>query len=238
MARLDPADPRLEDRITRCVVEAVRMAGPLSLRRQTSTAADPVRRLSEEIALAEAGACQWAHTCVPLIEAAIALGAALPAERRSALLAHFARLTGRYVTAMALTNARRLLAHLRCGILRLPGHYPAATAYTDGAWLVQWPDASAEMFDHVVNATGFHPPRLFWDRSRAALHLERPATTTAVALDHLEADLRVRVHATAAPERIWIVGVGTHVRISFASHLHNVVAQAHQVTSHLLRSSA
>ncbi|MEV5341980.1 FAD/NAD(P)-binding protein [Streptomyces sp. NPDC052676] len=235
MARLDPSDPRLEDRITRSVVEAVRMAGPLPLRRQTSTVADPVRRLSEEIALAEAGACQWAHICVPVIEAAIALGAAVPAERRSALLAHFARLTGRYVTAMALPNARRLLAHLRCGTLHLAGRYPSDAAYSDGAWLVRWPDASTDTFDHVVNATGFHPPELFWDRAHGTLHLDRPAATDAVAVDHLEADLRVRVHATAAPERIWIVGVGTHLRIPFANHLHNVVTQAHRTTNSLLQ---
>jgi hypothetical protein len=143
-----------------------------------SAVADPVRRLREMPALAEAGACQWADTCVPLIEAAITLGAALPVERRGALLAHFARLTGRYVTAMALPNARRLLAHLDRGILRLAGQSPAAITHSGGVWRVRWPDASTETYDHVVNATGFDPPRLFWDRSGAALHLHRPASTT------------------------------------------------------------
>ncbi|MGW0469211.1 hypothetical protein ACWDX6_28735 [Streptomyces sp. NPDC003027] len=72
------------------------------------------------------------------------------------------------------------------------------------------------------------------NRSGAALHLDRPASTTTTPVDHLEADLRVRVRPAALPERIWIVGVGTPVRIPFANHLRNVVTQAHRITGPLL----
>ncbi|MEU4796712.1 FAD/NAD(P)-binding protein [Streptomyces sp. NPDC023327] len=69
--RLDPADPHLADKLTRYVVEAIRLIDPRPLRHQTSGATDPVQRLREETALAERGACGWAEICTPLIEAVI-----------------------------------------------------------------------------------------------------------------------------------------------------------------------
>ncbi len=234
VADLDPADPLLGDRLLRHTVEAVRSVSPLPWRRQVSTAAVPVRRLREETALAEAGACHWARVCAPLIDATIALGGALSDERRRALMARFAPFVNRYVTALALVNARRLVAHCDAGRLRVAAGYPRAVSYADGRWRVRWPDSTVREYDHVVNATGFHPPRPHWDGATGTLHLEAPPAS-ATALDHLAADLRVRAAPGAAPERVWIVGVGTHLRIPFANHLNNVVRQADEVTGHLLR---
>ncbi|MER7623813.1 FAD/NAD(P)-binding protein [Streptomyces sp. NPDC126503] len=234
MARLDPADPCLTGRIIRCVVEAVRMAGPLPLRHQVSTAANPVRRLHEETVLAETGACAWAHVGVPLIEAVIALGSALPAERRRTVQEHFAPLAGRYITAIALPNARRLLGHLKTGHLRLAGRYPAAVHHDGDTWRVCWPDAPVETFDQVVNATGFQPPQLYWEPTTPAVYLDDPPPAPAQVVDHLAADLRVRSHPTAPPERVWIVGVATHIRIPYANHLPHVVTQAHHAAAQLL----
>ncbi|MFI1800321.1 FAD/NAD(P)-binding protein [Streptomyces sp. NPDC020379] len=232
IARLDPGDPCLEERLVRCVVEAVRLLGPLPLRRQTSRAADPVRRLREETALMEEGACACAGVMVPLIEAVIALAPALPPARRTALAARFGWFTGRYATAVTAVNARRLLACFDSGALRMAPSYPSAVAFDGGAWRVAAPDGRVERFDYVVNATGYHPPVLHWDRAGSALHLGDPPPH-ATAVDHLEGDLRVRRAAGAAPERVWVVGVGTHVRIPFANHLRNVVRQARQVAREL-----
>ncbi|MFE6776914.1 FAD/NAD(P)-binding protein [Streptomyces sp. NPDC057702] len=232
LARLDPADPWLEDRIVRHTVEAVRSVAPLPLRRQTSTADDPVRRLREETALAEAGACHWARACAPLIDAAIALGDTLSTERTHALLSRFAPFVNRYVTALALVNARRLVTHLDRGTLRVATGYPCDVSFVDGRWRVRWPDAGVREFDHVVNATGFRPPELFWDRAGRSLYLAEPPPDAA-AVDHLAADLRVRTGPAAAPERVWVVGVGTHLRIPFANHLHHVVSQAGEVADRL-----
>lgn len=234
VADLDPADPHLGDRLMRHTVEAVRSVSALPWRRQVSTAADPVRRLREETALAEAGACHWARVCAPLVDATIALGGTLSGERRHALMVRFAPFVNRYVTALALVNARRLVAHCDAGLLRVAAGYPRAVAYADGRWRVRWPDSAVREYDHVVNATGFHPPQPYWDAAARTLYLEAPPAS-ATALDHLAADLRARTDPTAAPERVWIVGVGTHLRIPFANHLNNVVRQADEVACRLLR---
>ncbi|MEU3751427.1 FAD/NAD(P)-binding protein [Streptomyces olivoreticuli] len=229
---LDPDGPLLEERLTRCVVESIRLLDRRPLRLQTSRAADPVRRLREETALVEEGACSWAEVMVPLIETVIALAPSLRPARRRALMARFSWFTGRYATAMTVVNARRLLACFESGALRMADSYPSGVSFAEGAWRVERPDGQVDRFDYVVNATGYHPPALHWDREGSALHLgDPPARATAV--DRLEGDLRVRRAGGAAPERIWVVGVGTHVRIPFANHLRNVVRQARQVAREL-----
>ncbi|MEV5239144.1 FAD/NAD(P)-binding protein [Streptomyces cinnamoneus] len=230
IARLDPDDPLLQDKIQRCTVEAVRLLSRRPLRRQTSAAPDPVQRLREETALVDAGVSAWPGVVVAVLEAVIALSAALPAPRREALMERFAWFVSRYATAMTVVNARRLLAHFATGALRLAHPYPVAVAFEDGAWQVRWRGAESEpeRFDHVVNGTGFHPPVLHRSRDGATLYLTGPQGDTGV-VDHLEADLRVRRGPGAPPERVWVAGVGTHVRIPFANHLRNVVRQARQV---------
>ncbi|MBF6051642.1 SidA/IucD/PvdA family monooxygenase [Streptomyces eurocidicus] len=232
LARLDPADPLLEERVLRCAVESVRLLSRVPLRRQTSRAADPLQRLREEAALVEEGAVWWPGIMVALMDALIALAPSLPPGRMAALQARFAPLTGRYVTAMTSRNARRLLAHAGSGALRLAGSYPAAVAFEDGAWRVERPGAAPERFDYAVNATGFLLPTLCWNHDGTALYLDAPPGA-GWAVDRLEADLRVRRGPGAAPERIWVVGVGTHVRVPFANLLGNVVRQAHQVAREL-----
>ncbi|MEV4438869.1 FAD/NAD(P)-binding protein [Streptomyces sp. NPDC049577] len=234
IAALDPADPYLADRLTRRVVEAVRLLGPVPLRLQTSRAADPVRRLREETALVERGDCRWPGVVVALIEAVIPLGAALPAPARRSLAAHFAPFLDRCATAMTVVNARRLLAHLDSGALRLAPAYPLGVGFDGAEWRVQWPGSVRERFDHVVNATGHHPPELSWDADGKELLLGGPPEG-GTAVDRLEEDLRVRRVPGEAPEAVWVAGVGTHVRIPFANHLRNVVRQARDVAGQVAR---
>ncbi len=234
IARLDPADPCLEEKVLRAAVEAVRLLSRRPLRRQTSTAPDPVQRLREETALVDAGVCHWPGVVVPLLEAAITLGPTLPAARRHALMERFSWFTGYYATAMTVVNARRLLAHFATGALRLAHPYPHAVAFDSDAWRVEWPGPAGvpDRFDHVVNGTGFHQPALHWSPDGETLQLTR-AVDGAGAVDHLEADLRVRRRPGAPPERVWVAGVGTHVRIPFSNHLRNVARQARQVAEEI-----
>lgn len=231
LTQLDPTDPHLEEKITRHVVEAIRLIERRPLRQQVSTSLDPAQRLREEITLAETGACLWADICVPVIEAIITLASALPPARRNALIARFTWFTNRYATATTLVNARGLLSHFTSGALQVAASYPTAATFTDGLWHIQRPGAGTEYFDHIVNATGFHPPQLSWGPHNDTLHLDHaPAPPPdAHPIDHLEADLRLRRRPTAPPERIWLAGVGTHIRIPFANHLRNAVHQAQQV---------
>ncbi|GHG52694.1 FAD/NAD(P)-binding protein [Streptomyces griseocarneus] len=232
IAGLDPDDPALEDKVLRRVVEGVRLLSDRPLRRQVSTAPDPVRRLRENTALVDAGVCAWPGVVVPALEAVIALSERLSAERREELMRRFSWFTGRYATAMTVVNARRLLALFDSGALRVAGSYPRAVSFDDGAWRVRRPGGDGdgdERFDYVVNGTGFQQPVLYRSPDGASLTFSSGATT----VDRLGADLRVRPYPGAPPEPVWLVGVGTHIRIPFSNHLRNVVRQARLVAQAL-----
>ncbi|MFE9679508.1 FAD/NAD(P)-binding protein [Streptomyces sp. NPDC006259] len=237
ITRLDPADPHLADKITRHVIEAIRLIDPRPLRHQTSAATDPAQRLREEIALAERGACGWAEICTPLIEAVIALAPALPPAHRDALMTRSGWFISRYATATTLINARRLLTHINAGALHVADSYPTTASFTGGSWRVQRPGRAPEHFDHVINATGFHPPHLAWEPGNNTWYLNpSPVPPSTAPVENLEADLRLRPRPAAPPERIWVVGVATHIRIPFANHLRNAVRQAGQVTDQIRTS--
>ncbi|TVL92480.1 FAD/NAD(P)-binding protein [Streptomyces sp. SAJ15] len=234
--RIDPDDPLLEWKVMRRAVEAVRSLGPRPLREQISTETDPERRLREEIALVDSDACQWEGAMVSLIETLIDFAPALPPGRLQRLLDENPWFTGRYATALTVVNARRLLDHFESGALTVAPGYPDEVAYEagpgpgglGGGWRVGWPDGTVDRFDHVVSGTGFHPPVLHRERGGGTLHLAaRPPMAAAEPVEWLGPSLRL------LPERIWVCGVGTHMRIPFANHLRNVTRQASWVVDQL-----
>ncbi len=237
LARLDPDDPHLADRLTRCVVRAIRQLDARPLRHQTSQAGDPVQRLGEETELAESGACTWADISVALIEAVIDLFPALSPGHRAELLRHFSWFTDRYVTAMTTVNARRLLTHFATGALRFAPAYPGQVRVDDDTWQVHQSSSGFQVFDYVVNATGFDLPRLSWAPEGSLLHLGH-APPGARPVEHLGEDLRLPVPPLHLPQRIWLAGVPTHVRIPFSHHLRNVVRQTRCVAQQLTRPPA
>ncbi|MEU9982187.1 FAD/NAD(P)-binding protein [Streptomyces sp. NPDC050856] len=235
LVRLDPTDPLLAQRLTRLAVEAIRLLDTRPLRRQTSPAGDSVERLRQETTLAESGACAWAEISVALIEAVIELFPTVRPERRGELLERFAWFIDRYLTAMTTVNARRLLRHLSTGALRVSPAYPRDIQVESDGWHLRWPSGARESFDVVVNATGFELPWLYWDGERQALLLDRPSPDARV-VDRLDDELRLTLRPARPPERIWVAGVATHVRVPFSNHLRNVVRQAGWVAGQLSRS--
>ncbi|MFV0126233.1 hypothetical protein ACLGI4_00650 [Streptomyces sp. HMX112] len=82
---------------------------------------------------------------------------------------------------------------------------------------------------------GFELPWLYWDGEQQALHLDLPSPDAGV-VDRLDDELRLTLRPARPPERIWVAGVATHVRVPFSNHLRNVVRQAGWVAGQLSRS--
>ncbi|SKA02210.1 FAD-NAD(P)-binding [Marinactinospora thermotolerans DSM 45154] len=221
---LEPDDPLLHHKVGRAVVEAVRVVSPLPLRRQLSRSTDPVRRLREETALAEAGLCHWQDVLLSVFHAASAWSEGLPLPDREAALAPVRPVIWRYVTSLALPNARKLLAHIDAGKLTLDTYDPARVRAHDGGFEVASRDGRVRVHDHVVAAAGFHMPALHHDAD--GVHLVDPPPS-AVPLTAIDGDLRL--HLDGRPERIWVIGPASHVRRSFVNFLTSVAVQARAV---------
>ncbi|MTE19070.1 SidA/IucD/PvdA family monooxygenase [Streptomyces sp. TRM43335] len=230
---MDPDDPDLYRRLGRAVTEAVRtVGGPLPLRRQLSRGADPVRRLREEIALAEADLCHWQDIVLPLVDAVSAWTAGWHPSRRASVFAPVSSLMWRYLTSLALPNARKLSGHLDDGELELDVYDPARVRAHAKGFEVVSRDGRVRTYDHAVSGAGFELPVLHHDG--AAVHLRNPPDK-AVPVTALGGDLRPR--PGIGEGNIWVVGPATHIHQPFANFLGSATRQA-EIVARCVRGEA
>ncbi|MDX6741524.1 FAD/NAD(P)-binding protein [Actinocorallia sp. A-T 12471] len=198
-----PADVyRLLDRDTRS-------KGHPPLAEQLSRAADPFDRLREETKLAEADACPWQDSVIGILD--VLCDRALPVAKDKFLW--------RYVTAIALPTAHRMLEHIERGALGV-----ADFGSVDPAG-----------FDLVVTATGFDPPPLH--ARRRTLYLTAPPHD-AHAVTQLDASFRMVLSPGHGPERIWAIGPASGLRVPFANFFRAATFQARDVARQIAALTA
>jgi hypothetical protein len=215
----DLPDAAMDREAARLMIRAIRRVKPLALRRQIVGDGDPHDRLRRETALAEADDAPWQDVVAGVIDG---LNEWLPLagpDRAAAFMKRHRSLIGRYVSAIPLDSARRLLDAIDRGRLRVRT-YPAGIEPTvAGGWTATWEDSSRH-FDAVVAAAGNHRLTLHVDGD--ALHLD--GTSVAGPLRPAE-DLRVMIRPPVR-ERIWLVGPSTHARNPITNYLHAAAGQA------------
>lgn len=189
---------------------------------------DPVRRLREETGIVEAGRCDWQDLVLDVADAVTRSTAGLPLARRAELLGPHRSAMWRYMMAIALPNARKLLRHLDAGALRLTRYDPGTVRARDRGFTVTLAGGRVEEFDHVVAAAGFGTADL--SRHGDSVHLG-PAPEGARPVRELGPDLRLG--PDDGPGGIWVAGSATHVREPFASFLRTATRQARTVVDGL-----
>ncbi|MEU4157917.1 FAD/NAD(P)-binding protein [Actinoplanes sp. NPDC026670] len=215
----DLPDPAMDRAAARLLVRAIRRVRPLALRHQIVQAGDPHERLRRETALAETDDTPWQDVVAGVIDG---LNEWLPQAgpaRAAAFMKRHRSLISRYVSAIPLGSARRLLDAIDAGRLTVRT-YPAGVEPTaDGGWTATWDDTSRR-FDTVVAAAGNHKRTVHVDGD--ALHLDGTPATGPL---RPAADLRVVIRPPAR-ERIWLVGPSTHGRSPITNYLHAAAGQA------------
>ncbi|MEU0663814.1 FAD/NAD(P)-binding protein [Streptomyces lavendulocolor] len=211
-------DPDLHNRLKHIVTAAVREIHPLPLRDQVSHAVDPLQRLREETQLAVAGLCHWQEAAYALLDIIMDWTAGVSQIMRDALLAPYRQTLWRYLGAMALPNAQRLLKHAESGLLRLTTYNPIFVRGTEEGF-----EVSGKRYDYVVGAAGFSAPALFRSGQQICIddYAKGAAPVTSVG-----PDLRVEPN-------VWLAGM-TNMRIPVNNFLPSTVRQAEHVAGRLL----
>lgn len=227
---LQHGSPDLSQRIRRALVESVRTVGPAPLRRQLAGGTDPVRRLRDETEIVEAGRCHWQDVVLAVADAVTRCTAGMPLAQRNEVLGPYRSAMWRYMMAIALPNATKLLHHLDSGALHLAAYDPHSLRARDRGFTVTLSGDRAAEYDHVVAAAGFGPADLF--RHQDSVHLGHHAAPGAHPIRELGPDLRLG--PDDEPGGIWVAGSATHVREPFASFLRTATRQAHTVVDGLV----
>lgn len=219
----------LVQRIRRALVESVRTVDPAPLRRQLARGTDPVRRLRDETEIVEAGRCHWQDVVLAVADAVTRWTAGMPLAQRNEVLGPYRSAMWRYMMAIALPNATKLLRHLDDGALHLAAYDPHSVRARGRGFTVTLSGDRAADYDHVVAAAGLRTSDLF--RHQDSVYLDHHAPPGARAIRELGADLRVG--PDDEPGGIWVAGSATHVREPFASFLRTATRQAHTVVDGL-----
>lgn len=218
-------DAAQADRFVAGLVRGLAGHGRPHLRDQLSLADDPVERLRAEIAIAEEGHNFWQELTVEFIALTNEWLLRQPPAAWQDFWEIVEGVLDRYISAMPVDNAKKLLSLADAGRLEVRGRRPAELFRTGGRWAMTWQDGSCDRFDAVVYATGYRPPALRCAGGRLLLGERRRGAPPAVS-----ADLRVDL-GRDADERVFAVGQCSATRVPL---VHGVVAVVPQI-SHVMR---
>lgn len=204
------------------------------LRAQFSYTTRYDERLREEIAIAEQGDCLWQDLVTSFVHAANSMYMRDKEYLKFGFHPHFLEILYRYLTAIALPNARKLMRYIESGALALKrGELSdvVAAGSGDGGWLIDWGEG-AQPFDAVVAATGFHYPYfVFNETGELEINTEGCRPEHAI---NISPDMAADHPRLAGRESIWFVGTPAHVRLFTPSALFIVVSLADQVVTNMM----
>ena len=225
---LDLAGPGLHRDVLALVQKATAVFSPRPLRHQITTVPETVQRLRAEIHLAEQGHTDWQDTLCSIVDAVNEALTPMDKTLRDTAL-NRCGLFSRYLAAFPLSNARKVLAHLDSGLLQVRTGAPLALR-PGKRWLVTWPDGAAEQFDAIVSATGYHTPQLHVEGTTLHL-LDNPTQPCRTPTVH--PDLRITLPQFTQPERIWLLGISSSVRVPSINAVYPMVQQTDRLCRQL-----
>ncbi|MEU3890624.1 FAD/NAD(P)-binding protein [Streptomyces sp. NPDC029041] len=224
---LDPQDPALDTRIARLLLKAVHggAAPGAAPRARVTGLAEELLRL--ETRLARDRTIPWQDVIAELIDGLNTHVRDWDPEQRDALLLRCKRLISRYISAIPLSNAQRLLSFLDRGQLTVAPWTPEEIRPAADGWQVRLPEGRVERFSHVVAATGFRAPRLsVTDGGLRIGSGDGPAPD-------IGNDLRLRLVASGPAERIWALGACAGSRYPIVNYLRASAQHAATVAAQL-----
>lgn len=181
----------------------------LPLSKQISRNQNSRDRLVEEIKLAENDSIFWQDITLAYLRAANDM---LSDDKESIPRNHLVkclRMCTRYLSAMPISNAEKLLNALDSQAITLKKGKLISVSQSDIKWHIQWEGSEqVEQYDAIVSAAGYTKPTI--SLTGNDLYVE-PNFTGEVSEPVVNADLRFIFHDDI-PENIWIIGVASFLR--------------------------
>ena len=223
--RLDLSSPLLYRRLLRQVARSAEAVAGRPLRSQIDRSTYAAERLARETGLARNGATDWQNILVRYMDLAEQLLRGGTLETRNLALSNCATAVGRYLFALPLETAEKLLRYMSEGRLQVMPAVPERLR-RDERWRVEWSSGALDSFDAVICATGFQRQRFHATRDSLALTADPLLPVTA---PRVSQDLRVWLPEASEPERIWTAGIASYLAAPMVNAVYQSVRQANEI---------
>ncbi|WP_080419662.1 FAD/NAD(P)-binding protein [Burkholderia ubonensis] len=230
--RLNLDERILMRRYFRYFIRTIAELSEVPLKKQFSHASTPAVRLREDIVIAERAECCWQDGIFRWIEAANAIYLQDSDDFKGGLAPYFRHWFGRYLTPVALPNAKKILNYIDGNVMTIEKGSVSAVSLSknSAAWRVSW-GGRVHYFDAVVCASGFHYPKHVIDNSGAIIVSHSGEHNChAIKIDN---NYSIRRLDGGLGESIWFIGATLHERIFATGALFLITAQAKSVIENM-----
>ena len=232
---LDPDDPEIAAKAGALLLSALdKVSGGVPVSDQLVPPSGQASRLRAEMALAESGKAYWNDLAFEGLALLNELMGRWGEDARKRLAPLFQEILTRYIGALPLPIAKRLLDGVEEGRITISDAAIEAAVPSGDGWDVRWSDGRNEFFDAIVATVGFNAPRFPMIDDDTLRVSDASAVTPDTRLVTINEDLSVSFGEGAARERIWALGVGSTARYPFATINYLTVQQAGSIAARIM----
>lgn len=218
------------ERLLRTISKVLRDRGQGKLSDQTCRSTETIERLRSEIELAKNDSIPWQDLLLVFLKQGNDLLAKDMSRIPGPVLKKCMRMATRYLSAIPVTNAEKLLSYLERKVITILASTPTHISECE-SWQVGWNDrASFTEFDAIVSAAGYTKPTLFIDQGKLTIAPEFELNNREPQVSN---DLRIHFTNQHAPERIWLVGVASYLRAPLVNGVFQATMQSRMIRQQL-----
>jgi uncharacterized NAD(P)/FAD-binding protein YdhS len=230
---IDYHEPGYEQKLRKLVKSTIEMISLLPLEDQIAIDHDVISLLRKETELAKSGKTPWQYALIALVDVLNFIIKPQDRDLVREVKRNYRELLSRYLGAVPLQNAQKLLGYIEDKRLQVTAGRIASVERNGNEWLVRWQSGEQQAFDAIVCASGQHPPK-FHATNDAVTFINDPSQP--VLCPELTSDLAVRLPGAAKSERIWFVGIPAHISVPAVYALYIGVAQGNKVAKEIAES--
>jgi uncharacterized NAD(P)/FAD-binding protein YdhS len=226
-------EPGYEQKLSKLVKSTIEKVSSLPLQQQIAIDHDAVSLLRTETQLANLDKTHWQYALIALVDALNFVIKPQDRHRIQEVKLQYRELLSRYLSAIPLQNAQKVLGYIDENRLDVASGQVTAIERDGNEWLVRWGSGESKNFDAIVCASGQHPPK--YDAKPSSLTFINDPKQC-VTFPELTSDLSVKLPNAIKSERIWFVGIPAHISVPAVYALYIGVRQANEVARQIAES--
>lgn len=230
IARIDFCANDAKRKIENFIQSFIEKTYQIPLAQQVSQTNEVQTRLQEEIDLAKKDQVHWQKVIIPIVDILNELAMGLDKRVKDDLIAPYHHLLSRYIGAMPLKNAEKLLHYFNNNNLKFKQCQISKIDKSNEGWQVTWSNGETSYFDAIVCATGNQYPSFQITSNALNFTVNR---SNEASVPDINEKLMIKFQNGFDYEHIWLIGIAAHHKVPFVNALYIAVRHANEVAKQI-----